>query len=189
MTADLVDPLKAASRITVIGNGGTGKTTLSRLIGEGFSLPVHHMDRIQWLPGLVSAGPEAVRNELNRIMAEPRWLIDGLGQLWTIEMRLPHAEVIVFTDFPLEQCKEWGMKRQVESRGLVRPDMPEGTTTDGLDERLMQVLEWVDREMTPTIREWLSAPQNVDRVIWVRSREELDELSDAIRAILKIEPL
>jgi len=181
VAADQIDKLKSASCITVIGNGGTGKTTLSRLIGETFDLPVHHMDRIQWLPGLVSAGPEAVRNELNRIMAEPRWLIDGLGQLWTIEMRLPHAEVILFTDFPLEQCKEWGMKRQIESRGVARPDMPEGTTTDGLDERLMQVLEWVDLEMTPAIREWLSVPAVADRVIWIRSRGELDALSDAIR--------
>jgi adenylate kinase family enzyme len=169
-----------ARRITVIGNGGCGKTTLSCLIGESLNLPVHHMDRIQFLPGLVSATDEAIRQELEQIMAEPEWLIDGLGRLWTIEMRLPLADAIVFVDFPLEQCKEWAMRRQVETRGVVRPDMPEGTTTDGLDQRLMEVLEWVDRDMTPTIREWMAAPENAERVIWIRSREELAELSAAL---------
>lgn len=169
--------LTNAKRITVIGNGGTGKTTLSRLIGESLRLPVHHLDRIQWLPGLVPAGAEAIRAELERIMAEPEWVIDGLGQLWTIEMRLPRADVIVFLDFPLAECQEWGMRRQIESRGIVRPDMPDGTTTDGLDDRLMELLAWVDREMVPTLRHWMNRPENVDRLIWLRSRQELADLS------------
>lgn len=38
-------------KILVVGNGGAGKSTLSRRIGSALSLPVVHLDRLWWLNG------------------------------------------------------------------------------------------------------------------------------------------
>jgi ATPase subunit of ABC transporter with duplicated ATPase domains len=38
-------------RIAVIGNGGGGKSTLARALGQRLRIPVHEVDEVQWLPG------------------------------------------------------------------------------------------------------------------------------------------
>jgi adenylate kinase family enzyme len=35
-------------RIAIIGNAGGGKTTLSLKLGRDFSLPIVHIDNLQW---------------------------------------------------------------------------------------------------------------------------------------------
>lgn len=37
-------------RISIIGGGGTGKTTLSLRLSKIFNLPVYHIDGIKYLP-------------------------------------------------------------------------------------------------------------------------------------------
>lgn len=37
-------------RISIIGGGGTGKTTLSLRLSEIFNLPVYYIDGIKYLP-------------------------------------------------------------------------------------------------------------------------------------------
>jgi adenylate kinase family enzyme len=165
------------NRITVIGNGGAGKTTLSQRLAQELGLPLHHMDRIIWQPNWGRTPDEEIRAELERVIAEPRWLIDGLGPLWSIEMRLPHAGLIVFLDYPLDHCKEWAMRRTEEFRDKDRPDAPEGCSFNGMDQRLLELLERVDREFLPVIRTWLSEPKlaakalrlEADRAAQIRS--------------------
>src|SRR4051794_37931773 len=99
--------IRSMDRVTVIGNGGAGKTTLSMKLAEELSLPLYHMDQIIWQPNWRRTPDDEIREQLGRIVAEPRWLIDGLGPIWSIEMRLPVADLIVFLDYPLEHCKKW----------------------------------------------------------------------------------
>src|ERR1700738_4454532 len=112
-------------RVTVIGNGGSGKTTLSLRLGEQYDLPVFHMDRLIWRSGWQPAPEKEVRPKLEEIMRGERWLIDGLGPLWSIEARLPHADKIIFLDFPLDHCRKWATQRQAEQATAVRPDVTE----------------------------------------------------------------
>ncbi|HLK14832.1 MAG TPA: hypothetical protein VKT78_08510 [Fimbriimonadaceae bacterium] len=163
-------------RITLIGNGGSGKTTLALRLGERLGLPVHHMDRIQWQPGWQPTPEAEVRDRLTEIIAGDRWIVDGLGQLWTIEMRLPRAERILFLDFPLEHCRHWAMARQREMATVARSDATEGCLLEGMDERMMDVLGRVDREMMPRIREMLSVEEVRPRVVHVTEPQALEDV-------------
>ncbi|HVT11490.1 MAG TPA: hypothetical protein VHE55_04425 [Fimbriimonadaceae bacterium] len=163
-------------RMTVIGNGGAGKTTLSRRLAHEFDLPLHHMDRIIWQPNWGRTPDEAIRTEIERIIAQPRWLIDGLGPLWSIEMRLPHADRIILLDYPLEHCKAWAMQRVEEHRDKERPDAPEGCSFNGLEQTLLDLLDRVDREFMPRIRELVGGEEFRPKTLWLTSPDELGGL-------------
>jgi adenylate kinase family enzyme len=165
----------------VIGNGGAGKTTLSQRIASDLNLPLHHTDRIIWQPNWGRTPDDEVRAELTRILAEPKWLIDGLGPLWSIEMRLPAAEHVVFLDYPLDLCKAWAMQRVEEFRDKERPDAPQGCSFNGLEQTLIDLLDRVDREFLPVIRGWLVAPEIALKTSWLRSPDELEALYTHLR--------
>lgn len=164
------------NRITVIGNGGAGKTTLSQRLAAEFSLPLHHMDRIIWQPNWGTTPEKEVRAQIERIIAEPRWLIDGLGPLWSVEMRTAHADRTILLDYPLAHCKEWALRRVEEFRNKERPDAPEGCSFNGLEQTLLDLLDRVDRDYLPQIRELLSRPENRPRTILLTSPDELPGL-------------
>lgn len=164
-------------RLTVIGNGGAGKTTLSQHLAAEFDLPLHHMDRIIWQPNWGRTPDDEVRATLEEILPQPKWLIDGLGPIWSIEMRLPYADRIIFLDYPLEQCKRWAMQRVEEYRDRERPDAPQGCSFNGLEDTLLKLLDRVDREFLPVIRHRLSEPDIRSKTAWLRSPEQLEGLT------------
>ena len=40
-------------KVTIIGCGGAGKSTFSRILWEVLNIPVHHLDKLNWKPGWV----------------------------------------------------------------------------------------------------------------------------------------
>ena len=112
-------------RVLVIGPCGSGKSTLARELGTRLGLPVHHIDQLNWRPGWVESSKDELRAKLSAIAAGERWLIDG-NYGGTLDVRLPHADSIVYLDFPITLCLWRAVKRVARYRGRARPDMPEG---------------------------------------------------------------
>jgi adenylate kinase family enzyme len=42
---------RAVQRVSIVGPGGTGKTTIALEIGRRLGMPVVHLDRLYWQPG------------------------------------------------------------------------------------------------------------------------------------------
>jgi adenylate kinase family enzyme len=105
-------------RIAVIGNGGGGKSTLARALGQHLGIPVHEVDDIQWLPGWRRAPLDEVAHTLDAWAADDRWIIDGFGPWPVIDRRMTRADTIVYVDLPLRTHLWWAAKRQFVS--LVR---------------------------------------------------------------------
>ena len=126
-------------RVLVLGNGGAGKSTFARAMGERFSLPVVHLDRIWWLPGWVNRSREEFDALLARELDAPAWVMDGNYER-TLSWRLCYAEAAVFLDLPAEECLKSVRARAEEYRGRTRPDM-----TEGCEERLDEEFEaWIE---------------------------------------------
>ncbi len=125
-------------RVLVLGNGGAGKSTFARAMGERFSLPVVHLDRIWWLPGWVNRSREEFDALLARELDTPAWVMDGNYER-TLSWRLCYAEAAVFLDLSAEECLKSVRARAEEYRGRTRPDM-----TEGCEERLDEEFEaWI----------------------------------------------
>jgi adenylate kinase family enzyme len=114
-------------RICVIGCSGTGKSTLSRQIGERMGLPVHHLDAMLWRAGWVMTDRETEERVQREVIASDCWVIDGnFGS--TMAIRFPRAQAIIWLDYPTWLAM-WGVVRRVaHEKGRVRADMAEGCT-------------------------------------------------------------
>ena len=64
-------------RVMVVGQPGSGKSTVARALGAATGLPVVHLDRLHWMAGW----RERPRAERDRLFAEAeageRWIIEG----------------------------------------------------------------------------------------------------------------
>lgn len=110
-------------RIIVIGCSGAGKSTLSRELAERYSLPLHHLDRLFWLPNWEERDCDEFRTAHDEIIQHPRWIIDGnYGS--TMASRLAACDTVVYLDFPVRTCFWRVLKRCLLRRN--RPDMAEG---------------------------------------------------------------
>lgn len=112
-------------RIMIVGCSGSGKSTLSRKLGKALDLPVIHLDQHYFNPGWQ---PKADK-EWEAIVADfargERWLIDG-NYSRTFQYRTPHADKIIFIDFPTWLCLWRVFKRTIFGLGRVRPDSAPG---------------------------------------------------------------
>jgi adenylate kinase family enzyme len=109
----------------IVGAPGAGKSTLARRIGMRLGLPVHHVDRIHWLPGWVER-PRPGKVEMARaVEAGERWVFEGgLSETWP--GRAARADVVIWLDMavPLRLWRAIVLRRLRYARGVPRPDLP-----------------------------------------------------------------
>lgn len=106
-------------RIAIIGNGGSGKSTLSRQLAERTGLPLVHLDMEFWRPGWEQTPRDEwlAKNELLTLCE--KWIIDG-NYNSTLEMRFAAADLVIFLDFNRFLC----LYRVLKRRNKDRPDFP-----------------------------------------------------------------
>lgn len=119
----MTSPLAGCQRILIIGSGGAGKSTFARALGDATGLPVIHLDQLYWRPGWVEPPKPEFHATLERVMAEPRWILDG-NYSGSLAMRIAAADAIVWLDPPRVVCLAGVVKRRL--RGGPRPDVPAG---------------------------------------------------------------
>jgi adenylate kinase family enzyme len=115
------------TRIAVIGNGGGGKSTLSRTLAARLGIPHHEVDPVQYRSDWSSVPEEEVVAVLDGWLDEDAWIIDGFGPLPCIERRVAAADTVVWVDFPIRTHLWWAVKRQLFWR--VTPDGRERPST------------------------------------------------------------
>ncbi|GAA3745005.1 adenylate kinase family enzyme [Spinactinospora alkalitolerans] len=94
-------------RIAIIGCGGSGKTTISRLLGAALNAPVTHLDAVYYDDEWNTLPKEKFAAVQEELVAEPRWVIDG-NFASTLPIRLKRATAVVFLDIGPLTCL-WGI--------------------------------------------------------------------------------
>lgn len=113
-------------RIMVIGiSSGVGKSTFAKKVGEHLNIPVHHLDTLYWKPNWVEAPVEEFQQRQKEIVKEKEWVIEG-NYAGTFDIRIPHADTIIYLELPLIVCLYRVVKRRIQNHRKTRSDMAEG---------------------------------------------------------------
>lgn len=103
-------------RVSVVGNAGSGKSSLAQRIALALDARHVELDAIHHLPGWQPIDPDEFVAQVERITQEERWVIDGNyrtvvvdGPVWA------RADTVVWLDLPRSQ-----VMRQVTRRTLRR---------------------------------------------------------------------
>lgn len=125
-------------RVIIIGCGGSGKSTLSRILSEKADLPVVHLDKLFWKEGWINIPREEFNILLMKELEKDKWIIDGNYDR-IIEERIKRCDTIIYLDY-LRRTSLFGViKRVLSSYGKVRPDM-----ADGCPERFdLEFIKWI----------------------------------------------
>ncbi|KXN82468.1 hypothetical protein AN958_02529 [Leucoagaricus sp. SymC.cos] len=94
---------KGNYRVVVIGNSGTGKSTLSVALAKELCIPYVAMDRLNWNPGWVETPAEELKTLVQKAMENsPRgWVIDGVHSRKLGSIVQDNATDIIWLDPPL----------------------------------------------------------------------------------------
>jgi adenylate kinase family enzyme len=161
-------------RIAIIGNGGGGKTTLAKALAEKCSLPLIHVDSIQYLAEMKVRDVSETTRILNQHADEDSWLIDGFGSFEVMKHRFERADQVIFIDFPLWRHYYWCTKRQIKSLWAPRAELPDGCkeATFAYTIQLFKILRRVHTKIRPKLLELFAQPELNGKVIHVTSIAE-----------------
>lgn len=103
-------------RIVVLGNSGSGKTTVARRVAATLGLPHLELDWVMHREGWDSGRGEKFLEEVSEFAAGERWVIDGNYTSHGVrEAVWPRADTVVWLDMPL-----WRVMPRVVLRTLRR---------------------------------------------------------------------
>src|SRR5215212_5460573 len=90
-------------RVLVIGSRGSGKSTLAKELAKRTGLRLIHLDQQYWRSGWVEPSKEEWRGQVEVLIAQDRWVMDG-NYGGTLELRLARADTVIDLQFPAWLC-------------------------------------------------------------------------------------
>jgi len=112
-------------RILIVGSGGSGKSTLSRRLGNVLKLPVIHLDSLYWKPGWIEPNKTEWTHTIRGVISREAWILDG-NYSGTLAERIEACDTVVFLDLSRLICLWRVLRRLATYRGKARPEMPDG---------------------------------------------------------------
>ncbi|MDD2917120.1 MAG: hypothetical protein PHH70_04725 [Candidatus Gracilibacteria bacterium] len=160
-------------RIYITGPGGAGKSTLAKQLGAHYSIPVTHLDELQW--GIDMVEKEEYRALRAAIIAEENWIIEGSSPSVLKAMKDCVDVVIVLNYSPIGNIFRI-LKRHVKS--VFFGEKRIGWSLDGVHELrlgfLFKTLRWRTRQL-PRIRQNIMECALEGKVIEIDSIEGVFE--------------
>ena len=112
----------AGPKLAVVGNTGSGKTTLARQLATDLGVPHVELDSLFWRPGWEMTPTEEFRARVEEALRGDGWVADGnyFGRLGA--RVLTEAQFVVWLDPPLRTIV-WRLLRRTMRRVRTREEL------------------------------------------------------------------
>jgi adenylate kinase family enzyme len=87
-------------RVSIIGNTGSGKTSVGRALATALGVPFVELDALHWGPGWTEANADVLIARVSPIAASDAWVIDGMYWRKIGGLVLRRADTVVWIDPP-----------------------------------------------------------------------------------------
>lgn len=114
-------------RVLIVGNAGTGKTTLAKWLAAELGVTTAHLDALWFGPGWVPVGHDEFERRMDKVVAKDGWVIDGNYRHF-FDGRGARADTLVWLDLPLTTSLWRAGVRWWHERGK-----PQGGVVDGCE--------------------------------------------------------
>jgi len=174
---------RASLRVLVVGNTGSGKTTLAREIANRLGLPHVELDELFWGPSWIANPEEHFRESVRAALSGGRWVACGNYHKKLQDLTWRHADVIVWLDLPrnvsLLQLIQRTLRRIVRRQALWHGNRETLRNVFFSRESLL-VWWWKVQGMEPgrTLERLSTAPQA--KVIRLTSKREIGEWLESL---------
>ena len=163
------------TKVLVVGNGGSGKSTFSKKLGTKLKVPVVHLDEHYWKPGWMATPTEEWRNKVHSLMAADAWIMDG-NYSGTMSERVAAADTIIYFRFPRLSCILGVYRRRFSKRRIDPiPGCPEKVD--------LEFLQWIwgyPRKVHPAIIKLLYEAAGTKHIAILRNRKDVERFLNQI---------
>jgi adenylate kinase family enzyme len=163
-------------KILIIGNGGTGKSTLAQKMGKDLDIPVTHLDLIMWNKNWDRLPEREFTKQLAKITPSKDWIIEGWGYHSTLNDRVEKADVIIYLQFPLQFCLKSVLERNTKYNNKKNPFDPfedDRLNNHHLYEEAIRIMH---KDYEPELRKWLHQWEySLKKIFVFKSRAELEK--------------
>jgi adenylate kinase family enzyme len=173
----------AMRRIIIIGSSGSGKSTLARQLGRILGHHVIHLDNHFWSAGWTPMPYSEWTACVREMVDLPSWIIDG-NYRSTLDIRLQHADTVIFLDLPRLVCMWRAVKRRVQYAHISRPDIASGCDEQFFHPNLFNFLHRIwnyPQRARPDVLNRLANLHCGQQVFWLRSTAEVDQFLRAVQ--------
>lgn len=96
--------LPTGTRIHVIGNSCSGKSTLGERLAEALGVPIIELDALNWEPGWISldsTDPQELERRIRQATAGNGWVVAGSYRNYSQRLFWPRLHSVVWLDLPM----------------------------------------------------------------------------------------
>lgn len=112
-------------RIAVVGNSGSGKTSLSREIATRLGCDHVELDSIHHLPNWTPIERDKMRQIIGDRIKADSWVVDGNYRSFVQDLVFPAADTVVWLDMPTRVTMS-RVTRRTLGRGILRRELWNG---------------------------------------------------------------
>ena len=166
-------------KVSIIGCGGAGKSTLAVELGSLLNLPVIHLDSVYWGPDWERPPAEEWQRRHRELLARESWIMDG-NYGGTMKERIAASDTVILLALSRFTCLYRVFKRGFKGRGRSRPDLHPGCI-EKLPDR--EFLKWIwdyPKTRLPGVMQLLEGVMHEKRVVTLRSNTDVARFLDTL---------